>query len=67
MKEPEKVPRELKGSEASKQEHQYDLTTTHRAPWEYTTNKRRHMEGLVALAVYVAGDILGGSQWEEMP
>jgi hypothetical protein len=62
MKELEKVPRELKGSEAPKKEHQYELTSTLRAPWNYTTNQRKHMVELVALAIYVAEDVLVGHQ-----
>jgi hypothetical protein len=33
MEELEKVPKELKGSEAPKEEHQYELTSTPRASW----------------------------------
>ena len=66
MKEPEKIPRDLKGSEAPKEEHQYELASTPKAPWNYTTNQRKHMVELVALAIYVA-DGLVGHQWEERP
>ena len=38
-----------------------------RAPWNYTTNQRKHMVKLVALAIYVAEDSLVGHQWEERP
>jgi hypothetical protein len=61
------IPRELKGSEAPQEEHQYELTSIHRALWNYTTNQRKHMVELVALAVYVAEDGLVGHQWEERP
>ena len=61
------IPRELKGSEAPKKEHQYELTSTPRAPWNYTTNQRKHMVGPVALAIYVAEDGLVGHQGEERP
>ena len=67
MKELEKVPKELKGSEAPQEEPQYELTSTPRAPWNLTTNQRKHMLGLVVLAVYVAEDGLVGHQWEERP
>jgi hypothetical protein len=67
MKELEKVPRELKGSEAALEEHQYELTSTPRTPWNYTTNQRKHMMELVALAIYVADDGLVSNQWEERP
>ena len=67
MKDPEKVPRELKGSEAPSKEHQYELTSTPRAPWNYSTNQRKHMVELVALAIFVAEDGLVGNQWEERP
>ena len=55
MKELEKVPRELKEYEAPQEEHQYELTSIPRVPWNYTTNQRKHMVGLMALA-YVAED-----------
>jgi hypothetical protein len=32
-----------------------------------TTNQRKHMVGLVLLAVYIAEDGLVGHQWEESP
>jgi hypothetical protein len=56
MKELEKAPKELKRSEAPLEEHQYELTSTPRAPWNYTTNQRKHVVGHVALAVYVDED-----------
>jgi hypothetical protein len=59
--------RELKGIEAPWKDHQYELTSTPRAPWNYTTNKRKHMVELVALAIYVAEDGLVSHQWEERP
>jgi hypothetical protein len=65
MKEPEKVPSELKGSEAPYEEHQYELTSTPRALWNYTTYQRKHMVEFVALAIYVAEDVLVSHQWEE--
>jgi hypothetical protein len=34
MKELEKVPKELKGFTALKEEKQYELTSTPRAPWD---------------------------------
>jgi hypothetical protein len=30
--------------------------STSRAPWNYTTNQRKHMVGLMALAAFVAED-----------
>ena len=42
-----------------------ELTSTRRAPWNYTTNQRKHMLELVALAVFVAEDCLVSHQWEE--
>ena len=65
MKELEKVPRELKGSEAPQEENRYELTSTPRAPWNYTTNQSKHMVELGAIAVFVAEDGLVGHQWEE--
>ena len=67
MKALEKVPRELKGSEAPLEEHQYELTSTPRAPWNYTTSQRKHMMELAALALYVVQDGLVGHQWKERP
>jgi hypothetical protein len=34
MKELEKVPKELKGFAAPKEEQQYELTTISRSPWD---------------------------------
>jgi hypothetical protein len=56
------IPRNLKGTEAPWKEHQYELTSIPRAPWIYTTNQRKHMVELVALAIYVAEDGLVGYQ-----
>ena len=56
------MPRELKGTEAPLKEHQYELTSTLRAPWNYTTNQRKHTEGPMALAAYAAEDGLVGHQ-----
>jgi hypothetical protein len=61
------IPRELKGTEAPSEERQYELTSTHRAPWNYTTNQRKHMVELVALAIYLSEDGPVGHQWEERP
>ena len=66
-KELEKVPKELKGFAAPEEEHQYEVTSTPRAPWNYTTNQRKHMMQLVAIAIYVAEDDLIAHQWEERP
>ena len=60
MKETEKVPKELKESEIPQEDHQNELTITHRAPWNKTTNQRKEMVGYVAPAVYVAEDDLVG-------
>jgi hypothetical protein len=60
------IPRELKETEAPKKEHQYELTSTHRVPWKYTTNQRKHMVELVAL-IYVAEDGLVGHQGRRGP
>jgi hypothetical protein len=51
----------------SQEEHQNELTSTPRTLWNYTTNQRKHMVELVALAIYVAEDGLVGYQWEERP
>jgi hypothetical protein len=63
MKKPEKYPRSWRGLK----EHQYELISTLRAPWNYTTNHRKHMVELVALPIFVAEDGLVGHQWEERP
>lgn len=67
MKEPEKVPRELKRSETLQEEYQYELISISRAPWNCTTNQRKHVVELVALAIYVAEGGLVSHQWEERP
>jgi hypothetical protein len=59
------IPRQLKETEAPEKEH--ELTSTLKAPWNYTTNQRKYMVELVVLAVYVAEDGLVGHQWEERP
>ena len=38
-----------------------------RAPGDWTTNQRIHMERPMALATYVAEGGLVGHQWEELP
>jgi hypothetical protein len=58
------ITRDLKVTKAPYEEHQYELTSTLRAPWNYTTNQRKHMVELGALAIFVA-DGLVGHQWEE--
>jgi hypothetical protein len=52
MKELEKVPRELKGSEVPQEEPQYELSHTPRSPQNYSTNQRKLVVELVTLAVY---------------
>jgi hypothetical protein len=59
------IPRELKGTEAPLKEDQYELTSTLRAPWNYTTNQRKHTVAPVALAIFVTEDGLVGHQLEE--
>ena len=66
MKELEKGPKELK-SLAAPQKKQYELTSTPRAPWNYTTNQRKTIVELLALAILIAEDGLDGHQWEERP
>ena len=61
------MPRELKKNEAPQEGHQYELSSTPRVPWNYTTNQRNHMVELVTLDIYVAEDALFGHQWEAMP
>ena len=67
MEELEKGPKELKGFEAPKEEQQYELTSSPRAPRDKTTNQRVHMVGLMAPAAYVAEDGLVSHQWKERP
>jgi hypothetical protein len=57
------IPRELKETKAPQEEHQYELTSIPRATWNHTTNQRKHIVELVALAVYVAEDGLIDHQW----
>jgi hypothetical protein len=52
---PREIPHELNGTEASWKEHQYELTSTPRVPWNYTTNQRKLMVELVALAICSRG------------
>ena len=66
MKEVEKGLKELKGSEATQEKRQYELTSTPRAPGTKPPIKE-NTEGLVALAAYVAEDGLVSFQWEERP
>ena len=40
---------------------------TPRAPRDWTTDQRIHVEGLMALVTYVAEDGLVGHQWKERP
>jgi hypothetical protein len=40
---------------------------TPRAPRDWTTDQRIHVEGLMALVTYVAEDGLVGNQWKERP
>jgi hypothetical protein len=61
------IPRELKETENPYEEHQYELTCTPRAPWNYTISERKHIVELVALAIYVIEDGLLSHQWEERP
>jgi hypothetical protein len=65
--ESREIPRKIKGTEAPQKEHQYELTGTFRAPWNYTTNQRKHMVELVTLDIFVAEDGLVSHQWEERP
>jgi hypothetical protein len=46
---------------------QWDKPSHPRAPRDWTTSQRLHMEGPMAPAVYVAEDGLVGYQWEEWP
>jgi hypothetical protein len=66
VKEPEKVSRELKVwgpiGVTSIWTNQYPG-----APWNYTTNQRKHMVELVALAMYVFKDGLVSHKWGERP
>jgi hypothetical protein len=48
-------------------EQQCQLAIPPGAPRDWTTNRKVHMEGPVALATYMADDGLVGHQWEEQP
>jgi hypothetical protein len=65
MEEMEKGLKELRGFAAPREEQQYQQARPPRAPRDWTTNQRTHMEGPMAPAVYVAEDGLVGYQWEE--
>ena len=68
MEELDKGLKELRGFAApwwgSNSINQLD---TLRAPGDWTTNQRVHIEGPMALATYVAEDGLVGHQWEVQP
>jgi hypothetical protein len=65
MEELEKGLKELRRFAALWREQQCQPARSPRAPRDWTTNQRVHMEGPVALAKYVAEDGLVGHQWEE--
>jgi hypothetical protein len=68
MEELEKGLKELKGFAAPWGEQQCQQTRIPRAPGDWTTNQRVHVERSMTLAAYVvAGDDLIGCQWEERP
>jgi hypothetical protein len=67
MMELEKVTKDMKASEAPLEEHQYELTSIPRVPWNETTNQRKHMVEFVALALYLAEDGLAVHQWDKRP
>ena len=67
MEELEKGLKELRGFVAPWREQQCQQTRLPRAPGDWTTNQRVHMEGPMALATYVAEDGLVGHQWVEWP
>ena len=67
MEKLEKVSKDLKGFSAPQEEQQYELTSTPRAPRDYTTNQTVHMVGFMTLIEYVAEACLFGHQWEKRP
>jgi hypothetical protein len=68
VEELEKGLKELRGFAVSWREQWYQQTRPPpKAPGDWTTNQRRHIEEPMALAEYVAEDGLVGHQWEERP
>jgi hypothetical protein len=69
MEELEKGLKELRGFAAPRRKQQCQLARppTPRAPKDWTTNQRIHMEQPIVLDTYVAEDGLVGHQWEERP
>jgi hypothetical protein len=67
MEELEEILEELREVAAPWREKQCQLASLPKAPRDWTTNQRIHMEGPMALASYVAEDGLVGHQWEERP
>jgi hypothetical protein len=57
--------KELRGFAAPWGEQQCQQVRPSRAPKDWTTNQRVHMEGPMALGAYVAEDSLIGHQWKE--
>jgi hypothetical protein len=68
MEELEKELKELRGFAAPWREQQCQQVRPPRAPRDWTTNQRVHMEGPMVLGdSYVAEDGNVGHQWEELP
>jgi hypothetical protein len=65
MEEMEKRLKELRGFAASWRVQQCQQARPPRAPRDWTTNQRIHMEQL--MVIYVAEDGLVGHRWEERP
>jgi hypothetical protein len=62
MEELEKGLKEQRGFAAPWGEQQFQQARSPRAPRDWTTNQRVHMEGPMVLAAYVAEDGLVGHQ-----
>ena len=67
MEELKKGQKELWGFSTPWKEQQCQPTRPLRAPRDWTTNQRIHMEGPMVLVTYVAEDGLVGHQWEKRP
>ena len=67
IEELEKGLKELRGFAAAWRKQQCQSAGPPRAPQDWITKQRVHMEGPMALGAYVAEDGLVGHEWEELP
>jgi hypothetical protein len=67
MEELEKGLKELRGVAVSWREQQCQQAGSPRAPGDWNTNQRIHMERPMTMAAHVAKGVLVGQRWEERP